>query len=142
MKVLNTLPNDSIRQQLYTAWEKSESLSGAERWSMMRAATTAPTTADSAQGTAIGGGNNNKKQQRTNYTELESWRYKLVFTHCYARLDVNVSKSQNHLLKSPFCVHPKTGRVCVPIDPENADAFDPFTVPTVRSLCEEVSQVP
>lgn len=35
-------------------------------------------------------------------------------------------------------VHPKTGRVCVPIDPDRADDFDPATVPTVRSLAAQV----
>lgn len=53
---------------------------------------------------------------------------------------MQVSKQQNHLLKSPFCVHPKTGRVCVPIDPQVADDFNPFSVPTVRSLCAQIDE--
>lgn len=29
----------------------------------------------------------------------------------------------NHLLKSPFAVHPKTGRVCVPFDPREVGTY-------------------
>eukprot|EP00808_Paulinella_micropora_P006805 g63714.t1 len=65
---------------------------------------------------------------------------KIVFTYCYPRLDVNVSKQLNHLLKAPFCVHPKTGRVCVPFDPSKADTFDPFTVPTIQELINELNK--
>jgi len=56
----------------------------------------------------------------------------------YPRLDVNVSTHRNHLLKSPWCVHPKTGRVCVPIDPTKVDEWDPHTTPTVASLADEL----
>ena len=56
----------------------------------------------------------------------------LILQFSYPRLDVNVTKGLNHLLKSPFCVHPKTGRVCVPIDINEVEMFDPTTVPTVR----------
>lgn len=133
-KVLNTLPNEVIRKELYEAWKRDSSLSGADRWRQLRNAITSPFESNTATATATAA----KKRKNINYVELDAWRYELVFTHCYPRLDANVSKAQNHLLKSPFCVHPKTGRVCIPIDPQEADSFDPFTVPTVRSLCEEV----
>ncbi|KAG9329366.1 hypothetical protein JZ751_027579 [Albula glossodonta] len=62
----------------------------------------------------------------------------IMLQYCYPRLDVNVSKGVNHLLKSPFSVHPKTGRISVPIDLRELDKFDPFEVPTVSLICEEL----
>lgn len=74
----------------------------------------------------------------------------IILQYTYPRLDSNVSIGLNHLLKSPFCVHPKTGtwrlikfivkgRVCVPIDPEHCELFDPFGVPTLESLIDELN---
>lgn len=57
----------------------------------------------------------------------------------YPRLDINVSKGTNHLLKAPFCVHPKTGKVCVPFNPNLVKKFDPMTVPTINLLLEEIN---
>jgi DNA primase small subunit len=64
----------------------------------------------------------------------------VVLEYTYPRLDVEVSKKLNHLLKSPFCVHPKTGRVCVPIDARRVEEFDPFAVPTVLELLDDLDK--
>lgn len=59
--------------------------------------------------------------------------------YSYPRLDINVSKGLNHLLKSPFCVHPKTGKICIPFNASAVDKFDPDKVPTIMTLIEEIN---
>jgi DNA primase small subunit len=71
--------------------------------------------------------------------KTQQLRNEIVFQYLYPRLDAQVSMHLNHLLKSPFCVHPKTGKVCVPFRAENADQFDPLNVPTVYGLCQEIN---
>ena len=64
----------------------------------------------------------------------------IVLEYTYPRLDVEVSKKQIHLLKSPFVIHPGTGRVCVPINLEKLEKFDPLGVPTVTELLGEIDE--
>lgn len=64
----------------------------------------------------------------------------VVLEYTYPRLDIEVSKHLNHLLKSPFVVHPGTGRVCVPINTTALDDFDPISVPTVMALLGEIDE--
>ncbi|KAI5937792.1 DNA primase small subunit [Manis javanica] len=67
--------------------------------------------------------------------------WEIMLQYCFPRLDINVSKGISHLLKSPFSVHPKTGRISVPIDLQKVDQFDPFTVPTISSICHELDAI-
>ncbi|XP_046517053.1 DNA primase small subunit isoform X1 [Equus quagga] len=67
--------------------------------------------------------------------------WEIMLQYCFPRLDINVSKGINHLLKSPFSVHPKTGRISVPIDLQKVDQFDPFAVPTISSICHELDAI-
>ncbi|KAK4535542.1 hypothetical protein CDCA_CDCA05G1567 [Cyanidium caldarium] len=61
--------------------------------------------------------------------------HRIVFHHLYPRLDVEVTKQTNHLLKAPFCVHPKTGRVCVPFRAADVQRFRPtHDAPHVQAL--------
>lgn len=64
----------------------------------------------------------------------------IVLEYTYPRLDIEVSKHLNHLLKSPFVVHPGTGRVCVPINTKKCEDFDPLGVPTVTELLAEIDE--
>ena len=81
-----------------------------------------------------------KHMSSTDRVKIEMWPVETVFKYTYPRLDINVSKMRNHLLKSPFCVHPKTGRVCVPIEVEKIENFDPFAVPTLPVLMKELDE--
>ncbi len=53
----------------------------------------------------------------------------VMVAFAYPRLDVEVSKKMNHLLKAPFCVHPKTGKVIKP--PPFEGSHDPQFVPPI-----------
>jgi len=59
-------------------------------------------------------------------------RIKLSYT--YPRIDIKVTEGFNHLLKAPFSIHPKTGKICVPFSANDVDEFDLSAVPTVFSL--------
>jgi DNA primase catalytic subunit len=56
---------------------------------------------------------------------------------CYPRLDINVTKGMNHLLKAPFSVHPKTEKICIVFPAEKVLTFELDLVPLINDLLDE-----
>ena len=112
-KLLDMLEDEKVKEEMLREWGRRHQ-SGLERWKSLE--------------------NYAKKKN----PRLVARLVEVQFSYTYPRLDVNVSKGMNHLLKSPWCVHPKTGRVCVPVDPEAAYDFDPSTTPTLRTIAADL----
>ncbi|SCU80187.1 LADA_0B05556g1_1 [Lachancea dasiensis] len=68
------------------------------------------------------------------FTRLRECKEDLVLAALYPKLDVEVTKQTIHLLKAPFCVHPATGNVCVPI----TETFIPNDAPKLIQLQTEM----
>ncbi|XP_013659435.2 DNA primase small subunit [Brassica napus] len=124
-KILEMISDEDIQSELREKWEKSANRSSLSeeaislvRWDQLK---------------------NTLQSKKHKAPTLRMCVEEIVFTFAYPRIDLEVSKQMNHLLKAPFCVHPKTGRVCVPIDPNNCDEFDPLAVPTLSQLIEEIN---
>ncbi|XP_026188524.1 DNA primase small subunit [Mastacembelus armatus] len=115
-KVLTLVPDD-VRRELQQLFEKEKKPEN--RWELVKDQAT--------------------KKQATG-KKGQHFEKEIMLQYCYPRLDVNVSKGVNHLLKSPFSVHPKTGRISVPMDINRLETFDPFAVPTISLICEELDR--
>lgn len=119
-RLLQLLPDKTLNEALRKKWDAAPGRSSASKWADIDAL--AKSGASKSLDTRA----------------LFEAKQDIVLEYTYPRLDVEVSKKQIHLLKSPFVIHPGTGRVCVPIDVTKLEAFDPLAVPTVTQLLQEI----
>ncbi|KAI4609951.1 hypothetical protein J4E83_008516 [Alternaria metachromatica] len=117
--LLDLIPDPTLRAALKKKWDSAPSRPSASKWNDIDAL---------AKSGAL---------SKTPKDLLEA-KQDIILEYTYPRLDAEVSKKLNHLLKSPFVIHPGTGRVCVPIDTRTVEDFDPLSVPTVTQLLQEI----
>ncbi|KAL1948892.1 hypothetical protein VTO73DRAFT_10698 [Trametes versicolor] len=125
--LLHLIPDRDVVRELREHWEAHPDRSSEAKWQDLE--------------DQIAQRRGKKDQRERNaFAALTAAKEDIILQYTYPRLDAEVSKHRNHLLKAPFCVHPKTGRVCVPVDPRTIDRFDPARVPTVGQLLRELDK--
>jgi DNA primase small subunit len=119
-ELLKLLPDPKLNTSLQKKWDAAPGRSSLNKWADIDslASTGASDTLDAKA--------------------LRDAKVDILLEYTYPRIDAEVSKKLNHLLKSPFCVHPGTGRVCVPIDIRTVEQFNPLEAPNVIELLSEL----
>lgn len=129
--VLEYVPDEQVRDKVAAKWARMGAAEGhdAQMWGVL-----VEEVGRAVASTRLKGNGPAKRALQKCTTEI-------VFAFAYPRVDIEVSKKKNHLLKAPFCVHPKTGKVCVPFDPAKAHLFNvERDVPTVAGLLNEMER--
>ncbi|CAF4773891.1 unnamed protein product [Pieris macdunnoughi] len=119
---LKIVPDEALRTQTQETLENMPS-SSLERWE-----------------TFVTIYNQYCKQNANAMRKIKYLVEELKIQYCYPRLDAHVTKGFNHLLKSPFSIHPKTGKVSIVFKPENAKNMKLNDIPTIHTLLDDSSK--
>ncbi|KAF7132718.1 hypothetical protein RHSIM_Rhsim09G0008900 [Rhododendron simsii] len=120
-KILEMIPDESVTSELRGAWQesrRSSNLNGAvnvSRWELLKC-----------------------KLQSRKHKGLRKFVEEIALSYAYPRLDMEVSKQMNHLLKAPFCVQPKTGWDRTSLGKSVVYFRQRFLQPLLKSCKEEI----
>lgn len=57
-----------------------------------------------------------------------------LYRKMFIKLDKDVTTSHIHLIKMPFCVHPNSGKLSVPLDVDEIEEFSVDNVPSLKDV--------
>lgn len=122
-KFLSLIHDHEARKYLQQNFDKNPQMSSYKKWKELD---------------NLGGNISKSIHNPSKY--IKDLKQDIILEYMYPRLDINVSTGFIHLLKSPFCIHPSTGRVCVPIDHHKPENFNPLAAPTVNLLIQQAQE--